>query len=382
MSDNRIRFLVEDVYGNFLSRDLMVQEPKIVRALSGPSSIEFKIHPQEPSAQGIPFKPWGTWIHAEKEIFGERVILASGIVQPGEVDPESGILSLKAEGFSNYPKGIPWLENWNPIAVDPFEIWERIWNHIQSYENGNLGVTVYPTSSGTQMLPGFGFDNEELVIDFFAIFIREIDFNDCGDFLNKLARDTPIDYIEESSWNSDHSAILKKIHLYYPHGGYDQTGVLAFRINENIIKATPKQEVEIQWTSDLIMRGWFPGKVYSFTLSNSDPERYRRVIKEDDLQINSNERAAAWAHRKLARRNIPHYFENITIDSNHPNAPFGTWDVGDTIRIHGYMPWVGDVTQNHRIIAYALDDATGLCELQLMAEGAFNYDPIYYPPLG
>ena len=46
------------------------------------------------------------------------------------------------------------------------------------------------------------------------------------------------------------------------------------------------------------------------------------------------------------------------------------------------MPWVGDVTQDHRIIAFALDDATGLCELQLMAEGAFNYDPIYYPPLG
>ena len=124
-----------------------------------------------PNADGpIQFKPWGHWIHAVKEMpDGSEKIWASGIVQPSDVDPQTGILTLKAEGFSNYPKGIPWLVNWNPIAVDPFEIVYRIWNHIQSYDNGDLGVTVYPTVSGTQMLPGFSFNNENFIQDFFAI---------------------------------------------------------------------------------------------------------------------------------------------------------------------------------------------------------------------
>lgn len=396
---DRLRFIVEDVHGNILSRDITVQEPKVMRALSGPCSIEFKVHPDEPSVKGISFRPWSCWIHVEKMIFGTRKIIASGIVQPGEVDPESGILSVKAQGFSGYLKGIPWLTNWNPIAVDPFEIFEKVWRDAQFYAGGDLGVTVYPTTSETLLLPGFSFDNEELVKDFTAIFIRAMDFVDSGDYLTKLARDVPIDFFEESHWNErdewgrtfeegeeipprePKTGIIKKIHLCYPNGGTDQTGVTSFRVNENIIKAAPKQDVEIGWISDIIMRGWFPGKVYSYTLSNADLDRYRRVMKEDDLQINSNERAAAWAHRKLARRQIPHYFENITIDSNHPNAPFGTWDVGDTINVQGNMPWVGKVSQRHRITAYMYDDATGLVDMQLMAEGAFNYDPIYYPPL-
>jgi hypothetical protein len=62
----------------------------------------------------------------------------------------------------------------------------------------------------------------------------------------------------------------------------------------------------------------------------------------------------------------------------HPNAPFGTYDVGDRIMVSGYMPWVGNVFQQHKILAIAVDEAKGACELTLKAEGAFEYDPIYY----
>ena len=62
----------------------------------------------------------------------------------------------------------------------------------------------------------------------------------------------------------------------------------------------------------------------------------------------------------------------------HPNAPFGTYDVGDRINVQGYMPFIGDVKQQHKILAIAVDEEKGVCELTLMAEGAFNYDPIFY----
>lgn len=383
---DRWRFVVEDIHGNILSRDLVAQEVRVIRHLSGPSQIEFSIHPKQPSVQmpdgsgPIQFKPFGHIIHAVKENHqGDEVVWASGIVQPSDVDPQTGVMALRATGFSDYPKGLPWLQNWNPIAVDPFEIVERIWTHIQSYDNGNLGVTVYPTSSGTQMLPGFSFNNEEFVQEFFAIFIRASDRLDCGDYIQKLARDIPFDYFERSAWNETRTAITKSIQLAYPHGGQTRNE-LTFRVNENVSQTTPKQEVEQNWFSDINIKGYFPGKEYSVELANADPNRLRRVISELDLNINSQERGAAWAHRKLTRRTVPDYYESVVVDPYHSNAPFGTFDVGDTIRIQGPMPWVGGMDQEHRVIAHAWDESKNVVQLNLLAEGAFNYDPIEYIP--
>jgi hypothetical protein len=386
---DRFRFAIEDAHGNIVARDVVGQEAKIARMLSGPAQINFKLHPKEPSIIGddgapIQLRPYSHMIHALKDgIDGNEIIWASAIMQPSEVDPQTGIMDLRAEGFSKYLNGIPWMENWNPFAVDPFHVIERVWKHVQSYDNAKLNVSVYPTESGMQMLPGFYFNNEEFVQDFFAIFIRESDLQDCGDYVNKLSRDIPIDYIEEASWNEDRSKINKFIHLGYPSLGVLQDD-LVFRMNENIQACTPKQTQEIDWFSDIIIKGYFPGKEYSSVLSNADPDRYRRVMKEEDLHIDSNERCAAWAHRKLTRRQTPPYFESVLIDPYHPNAPFSTYEVGDTIRIQGPMPWTptGYIDQEHRIMQIAWDEAKATMQLSLMAKGAFNYDPIHYvaPP--
>lgn len=387
---DRFRFVIEDIHGNIVARDVVGQEATIVRMLSGPCSIEFKVHPEEPSIQladgPIPFAPWRHWVHAVKDDpFGNEIIWASGITQPSEIDPQTGIMTLKATGFSDYPRGIPWLVNWNPIAVDPFEIVNRIWDHVQHghaaggepFINGDLGVTVYPTVSGTQMLPGFSFNQENLVQDFFAIFIRAVDRNDCGDYINRLARDIPFDYFEESQWNTGRTAITKKIRLGYPAGGVDQTDLI-FRQGENMLFGTQKQESEVEWTSDITINGYFPGKVYSSKIQNADPDRYRRVMDELDLHVDSNERAKAWARRQLTRRQFPDQFESIVVDPYHPNAPFLTYDVGDTIRIVGDIPWKGKVDQKHKIMAIAYTQSSNQLELKTMAEGAFNYDPIEY----
>lgn len=376
---DRFRFIVEEaVTGNILSRDLVVKEPKLLRALSGPCDIQFDVDYRDYSAAGIYFKPWGQWIHAEKLIYGQRQIWASALVQPSEIDKKTGTLHLKASGFAGYPKKTPALYNWNPLACDIFEVVHKTWNSMQSFPQGNLGVTVYPAISGIEMLPGYAFDGQIANLDFFAEFIRAADKQDSGDLIDKLARDTPFDYVEQSGWNTDRTAIWKKLYLGYPNAGVQQDN-LSFVINENVIEAKPHIESEIDWVSDVIVDGWWPGTEYSSQLSNRDPLRYRRVVTQDDAQINSNERAAAWSKRKLARRQTPAYWESIIIDPGHPNAPFGSFDVGDRIWVKGIMPWVGKVTQLHKIIAIAYDEKSRTCQLSLKAEGAFNYDPIYYP---
>lgn len=375
---DRFRFICEEARtGTILSRDLEVSKPKVLRALSGPCNIQFDIDYRDLANSGIYFKPYGQIVHVEKIIYGERKIWASGIVQPSQIDKKTGVLHLECQGFAGYPKGMPALFNWNPLVIDPFQVVGKMWDHLQSMPGGDLGVTVYPATSGLEMLPGYAFDGALLNLDFFAVFIRESDKVDCQDWIDKLARDIPFDYIEQSAWNSDRSAIDKSIYLGYPIAGAQQDN-LAFIVNENVIETSPHIETEIDWASDIIIDGWFPGTEYSSQLSNADPYRYRRVISQDDARINSDERAAAWARRKLTKRQTPAYFDSIIVDMGHPNAPFGTYDVGDRIWVKGYMPWVGDINQLHKIIAIAVDEDSSTCELTLYAEGAFNYDPIYY----
>jgi hypothetical protein len=43
------------------------------------------------------------------------------------------------------------------------------------------------------------------------------------------------------------------------------------------------------------------------------------------------------------------------------------------------MPWEGEVDREHKITAITISEQQGICELKLKAEGAFNYDPIYFP---
>lgn len=392
----RFRYIIEEARtGEIVARDVVVHNAKILRKLSGPCIIEFDIDYRDPSIQKadgsgpIVFKPWGHWCHVETTIAAGRTFIASGLFKPSEVNPETGLLHATWEGFSNYPKGLPMLFNWNPIAVDPADVVQRIWDHLQEkYDNGDLGVTLYslaedgitkviPPKTNTQMLPGFSFDGSDFVLDFFAVFIRAIDFQDAGDYINKLARDIPFDMFEESRWNEDKTAVEKFIQIAYPHGGVYQSN-LAFRHNENVLQSKAKIESEIEWASDVVTRGWFPGKVNNSTLTNADPTRYRRVVLENDANINSQERSAIWAHRQLTRRQWPNYWESIVISMYHPNAPWGSYDVGDTIRVQGFMPWVGQVDQLHKIMALSVDETKNIVELALRAEGAFNYDPIFF----
>ncbi len=166
--------------------------------------------------------------------------------------------------------------------------------------------------------------------------------------------------------------------MSYPRRGHQRTD-LAFRFGENVLNGSPATEAEIKWVSDVIVKGWFPGKVYSSTLSNADPTRFRRVIKEDDAKINSKERAEVWAARKLQRRQIPNYWSSITIDMDHPSAPFGSWELGDDIYVEGIMPWVGDVRDWHKVLSATIEPDKRHVTLGLMHTGAFNYDPITFP---
>lgn len=369
-----MRVIVEEaITGIILDRDLPVQDLSVVKLLSGPATVTFVL---KWGTTDIKLKAYGHMLHIEERVGGVNRILASAIVQPSEID-ENGDLKVTALGFSSYIDGIPWLDNYNPISVDPFAIVQRIWNHVQSQPNGNIGVVVTPASSGTFLLPGFGFDGETLNIEFFAIFVRATDYTDCLQQMNKLARDIPFDYQEISAWNVTRTAVTRELRMSYPRRGVRQPN-LAFVLRENVIGATPTPEAEIDYISSVIIQSWWPGRTYNTTFTNPPVNRYRRVLLEQDTLINSRERSAAWGKRKLTRKQIPPHWSQITIDMNHPNAPYGTFELGDEIMVQGYMPWTGEIKEWHRIMGWTVDDGSSIMTIDLKHVDAFNYDPIQF----
>lgn len=395
---DRIKFSVIKVNTNqIITNDLLYSDAQVMVNLSGPSRCTIKIPQPEQyrSAAGIDWKTWGYWLIPEIGVGGQRKFLGAQLVNKVNVDPKSGELLIEGLGFMGYPKGIPWLENYNPIAVDPAEVIQRIWAHVQNYTNANLGVEVYPASTGTQMLPGYSFDGTELVFDFFAMFIRAVDFQDCGDIITSLARDLPLDMLEEVTWTG--TLPTKKIHLGYKFLGLKQTA-LEFIQGENVIHSEKAEETDIEPVTDVIIRGWRPGSVYSSTLNIetvneelvqegkpqivADPlERVRRVIMEEDANIDSTERAQAWARRRLTRRNIPKSFKTIIVDPNHPNAPIDNWWLADTVYVKAEnYPWYGTIEGWHRITSITFKSNELLVEIGLKVDGAFNYDPIKFEP--
>jgi len=383
MITDRLRFTVIEVNTNkVVARDLVVIEPEVMWRLSAPSIVSFKVLPGEAltSAQGIDWKTWGYWIITEMEVDYVRRIVGATIVTGNKMDPASGIMQIESSGFMGYPEKIPFLQNFNPIAVDPFEVVQRVWAHVQNYSNANLQVEVVPASSGTQMLPGYSFDGSTLSFDFFAMFLRAVDFQDCQALIEGLSRDIPFDMFERAVWDADRQTVTKKLELAYPYGGFHQDH-LSFLMGENVISVEKADEMDIEPVSDVIIRSWAPGKVIVSQLANYDPARLRRVMLEDDAKIDSQERAAAWAKRKLQRRNVPVHFSKITIDANHPHAPAGSFDVGDNILVEvPNYPWYGNISEWHRIVSIGYKEAEGMMELGLKVEGAFNYDPIEYNP--
>lgn len=366
-----------------LTRDLIVKEPEVIVNLSGPSLITFSVDPGEmqKSAAGITWKRYGLWIipELETDLYG-KICMGAQIVTSAKPEPQNGDLMVEGTGYIGYPKDIPWLENFNPIAVDPAEVIQRIWAHLQNFVNANLGVDVQPSSTGTQMLPGIGFDGNILNFDFYAMFIRAVDFPDSGDTITQLCRDLPLDMNEEVSWNAERTELSKIVRIGYPYLGFRQDN-LAFRFGENIVNAEVAEEVETENVTDIIIRSWIPGRTITSMLSNADPTRARRTVMEEAVNLTNNERAAAWAHRKLTRLNAPPAFQKITIDPNHPHAPFGSFWLGDSIFVEApNYPWIGDVATWHRVTSIKYKEGEPLMEVGTRVEGAFNFDPIDYDP--
>lgn len=124
----------------WVHRELPVADLKLTYRLSGPNMITGTIDPEnrELSELLVALPPWGTWIHVEEG--GD--VRASGILLPSQTEAD-GSMSITAAGVSSYAGRIPFVgPSYAGVNVDPIDVVRKLWEHIQSFPRGDLGVTV------------------------------------------------------------------------------------------------------------------------------------------------------------------------------------------------------------------------------------------------
>jgi hypothetical protein len=349
------RFIAQSIDGTWLSWDLPLSAPTIKQTLSGPSVISGKLEPESAEIAELGLKPWGTWIHCEVD--GE--IRASGLLQPGSLDDET--LTITAEGSSTYPHGMPYLGSYLQYGVEVSDIVREIWSHLQSYPDGNLGVTVSGTVGVKVGTPKTESDPESGPYQLFWY-----DETDCGDEINKLAQSSPFEYIERDKWNADRTAITHTIEIAPTLGR--RRDDLRFAQGENILDQ-PRLPANDDFANFIVGAGAGEGtkKVHAYS-SITIPGQLRRCSVLTDNTVILNDRMKSLCDTELRRRSQEIRFDQVTVSARSDNALFGAYIPGDYILIEYTLPYLGLVKLWHQVTAieYSPDDETVAIDLARM----------------
>lgn len=351
-----------------LAWDIPLMDAQVVDDLSGPGQLSAKLTPEMGAyerAHGDIFVPWSTAIYATRgaDVFG--FIVADTSVDGVE-------LTLTCPGFRGYWSGLPHTGEFRGVQVDPLDVLrDEIIGHAQAQPGGDLGVTVdsvrspvrigtktqateFTTSSGEDV----AFESGPHVLSWWAT-------DDLGKEWDDLATETPFDYRFKHELHGDR--FTHHVEVGYPRLGVKRND-LRFVAGENILDVPTLTDEGEDYASEVLAlgAGEGSGQIHA-TATRSKLSRLRRVRVVSDKSLRSKKRVQALADAELKLSAGVAQFGEVTV-IDHPNAQFGSWQVGDEIRVDVRdVPWTGEVTQWVRVISHMWD--TGKNQVTLTVQG-------------
>lgn len=358
--------------------------------LSGVGSVRFTL-PVEVAGLDTPdsfrmFEPWSTLLYLEVD----EVIQWGGVVVDNFwVDQEH---EIEVASFATYPHGQVWTGNYVGVESDPANVIRYIWNHLQGKPDGGLGVTVQGTTSlklgstsTREALVAVAAENAakaaldaakkakapEAEIDRLqSVYDRAKDaataakdresedggeyrFDwwdnpDCGDEIDRVTDEMGLEWVESHRWNVDRSDVLHEIHVKERFG--TRRTDLRFAVGENVIQAVPFDIDGDLMATEVAAIGAGEGKKALRETAAKRTGRLRRARVVEAKDVSSRPRLATIARTEQASRSGALDVQSIVV-SDHPNAPFGSWVLGDEVQVSGDVPWLGRVAVWRRIVA-------------------------------
>lgn len=337
-------YLLEMPSQEWIDKDLpligatVVRTPNAPRAIAG--SLPLGLESLYDENGQLRVVKWGCAIVAHQEgrepVFGivDDVILGDG-----------GSLQVQAGGFTMYPEEMPWLgPEFTGVKVDPLDMVRKIWDHLESFDDGYIGVTVDDTVSPVRI----GEEIEEVsfetgtgeLVEFEAGPFRLARWvtDNLGSVITKLQEETPFDYREHSYWDGE--AIKHRLEIGYPTLGVRRHD-LTFEVGYNVVAPPPMQGDD--YASEVWMQGAGEGrnklKTSSHLVSSTPTNRMRRVHVETDKTVKSQIQATRAARPILALLSGENSISTLEV-IDHPLAPFYAYEEGDEIYVTGDAGWV------------------------------------------
>lgn len=341
--------------GEILELELPLHRDELRWDLSGAGSLRGTVKPDVGTLRAhdgrLLLEEWGTLLYAEAD--GE--IRWGGIVVSSAFD--GGSWKVEAAGFATYPHGIPYAGNYATTGADPADVVRHLWEHVQSYDDGNLRLVV--SGDKTSAVVGTAEEPYEL---------RWWDAPDVGQEIDSLAKEALFDYAEFHSWDGDE--IRHELRIGYPRLGRRRDD-LAFIQGDNIADVvTADRDGELFANEVLgIGAGEGAGSIQRTTAVRDGRLRRTHVYTAKD--VSSDSRMDALIRNELQRRQQTLTIESVVVRDHH-NAPIGSWTVGDDVLIEATLPWLGDVALWCRITAWSLTSDT-TAKLTLSRSDAFTY---------
>jgi len=348
-----------------LSNDVPLSQPKIEHVLSGAGGVSGRISPEVSRLQtskGDPiFDPWSTAIYAQKD----GRIRGGGILVPlRSRGPE---LSLQAQAFTSYADGMPYFGELSRVNVDPMDMFREIWRHLQSFRGGNLGITLDTVKSPVRVgrkeeRVEFKTDNgEDVSFEAGPHKLNYWDTTDLGAEAVRLAAETPFDFYETHAWSGEQ--VAHRIRLGYPRLGRRRKD-LSFVVGVNIFTPPPVDWEGDDYASEVVVLGAGQGRKMIRGTASRQTTRLRRVavVQRKDLRTKASANLAA-ASEVAARLGDADISEVVV--SDHPNAPLGSYELGDEILVQTRRGWSQELRLWVRILAMTIDPLTDETVLQV-----------------
>lgn len=330
--------------------DLELGDVQLLRSLNGAGGLDARVEPEilRMTSNGDPvFVPWSTAIYAE----ASGQIRGAGIVTDITVDGPQ--LAIACTGFTGYLDGLPFTGEFRAIDVDPLDVARKIWSTVQAQPGGNLGMHVAGTKSrvriGAEANPTFtktgGRSDGPYTLNWWSTdnLLQEFE---------ALATETPFDYRETHKWEGER--VKHSLDLGAPTLG-GRRDDLRFVVGENVLDQPRLSWGEDEYASEVIVMGAGEGRDMIRGIAQQQKRtRLRRPKVVKDSSIRSGKRATALAEQELRKSTGDADFEEITV-RNHPNAPLGSWQMGDEILVQTEGDWHGAIAVWVRVLSDVID---------------------------
>ncbi len=294
--------------------------------MNGPGAFSGTLSPRFVQANVDALLPGRALVFAEADGF----LRWGGLVW--DITAEDGEYRMEAASWSSYLTARHdthgQLAGRGPyVYTDPCTIIRDVWAYAQEQPDGNLGVIVDSTAStmkvGTPEEPwnSFWYETPNL-----------------GDHLDDLVSEEGAPQYTNTCRYLANGSVEKRLKLGYPRLGTRRTDI-SFKTGVNIIDAPPVQYAGDQFANVIIATGSGEGTA---TRRAEAPARDGGLRMEHHLalpSVNGVDVLGKRAASELKRRRVLGQVESITV-RDHPNAPLGSWQIGDDVHVTVANQWV------------------------------------------